>query len=305
MFTAVVTSLLDLDSFNQASYVNATLGGPVNAISGQTLAENGFLYITASKPAQQAGAPISGFQAVATSPDGKTVYGLSPQILPSNSYNVLVVANASDLTQRQTFSVPAGANALAVSPTTGNVYVAVPDGVDIFTLNGDGKGDLTAPVHSSLGNVNGFFPTFVGTVTSLAVHGTAGGDTVYVGGSQGLASGNYSTSAPSAGVTFTAAVPYGFSISSLTTSNDGASLYASSTSAVFDIDGSSLASALAFLAPMESLLAVNSRYIYTVGGSPGELEVFTAGSGTPLQTLQDGVNGVRRPDWRDRWGDLA
>ena len=92
--------------FSGTAIVNATVAGPVTGISNQSLAPGSFLYITAQKPAQQAGAAISGFQSVATSPHGEALYGLSPQIAAATPYNLLVVANASDATQRQTFSLP-------------------------------------------------------------------------------------------------------------------------------------------------------------------------------------------------------
>ena len=119
---------------NTSLYVYATIG---NSISGtvtpvaQNLADGKFAYIYAPEPAQHVGAAISGFQTVATSSDGKTLYAVGPQ--PGTSNRLLIVANASDLTQRQTFSLPAGATAVAVSPTTGNVYVTVPGGVAVFT----------------------------------------------------------------------------------------------------------------------------------------------------------------------------
>ena len=107
-------------------YANATLNGwPVNAISGQVLGNcDDVYYITAQTPQQTVGAVVPGLQAVAASPDGQTLYGVNTQ------QNLLVVANAADLTQRQTFQDGfAQANGVTVSGTVQPVAVAVsPDG---------------------------------------------------------------------------------------------------------------------------------------------------------------------------------
>ena len=110
---------------SSSAFVNATVGGgAVNAIVGQSLAINNVLYVTAQKPAQTVGAVIPGLQNVAVSPDGNFLFAVN------SSQNTLVVANASDLTQRQTFKDGvagvtglSGASAVVESPDGKFVYV--------------------------------------------------------------------------------------------------------------------------------------------------------------------------------------
>ena len=122
-----------------AVYANATLNGwTVNAISGQVLgtsSSNDVYYITAQTPQQTVGAVVPGLQAVAASPDGQTLYGVNTQ------QNLLVVANAADLTQRQTFQNGfAQANGVTVSGLSRPVAVAVsPNGANVYVASANDK----------------------------------------------------------------------------------------------------------------------------------------------------------------------
>src|SRR5208337_4863341 len=171
-------------------YANATLNGwAVNAISGQVLgtsSSNDVYYITAQTPQQTVGAVVPGLQAVAASPDGQTLYGVNTQ------KNLLVVANASDLTQRQTFQNGfAQANGVTVSGLSSPVAVAVsPNGANVYVASANDNIALFS--RSSTGNL-----TFqgavavpeIGALTSLTVSGSASSssDLVFVGGSGGVA----------------------------------------------------------------------------------------------------------------------
>jgi 6-phosphogluconolactonase (cycloisomerase 2 family) len=306
-------------------YANATLNGwPVNAIPAipvQVLADstptiNNALYITAQKPQQTVGTVIPGLQAVAASPDGKTLYGVNTQ------KNLLVVANASNLTQRQTFQQGvAQANGVGVLGTSSPVAVAVsPDGANVYVLSVNGS--LALFSRSSTGDLTfqrsvGVSPIInIGTLTSLAVSGAAGSssDLVFVGGSGGVEEFQGNTSdnqlAPSeVNGTIT-------SISGLSVSRDGRLLYAVSASndALYVLNTSGLSSVGTYTtssvtaanptAPSDTLegasavaVSPNDQSVYVIGGSSGTLTVFqrdlSTNALTWVQTLQDGIDGAR------------
>ncbi len=116
--------------------VTATLGSwAVNGLSNQALSNNGVAYISAQTPTSSVGAVVPSFQSVAVSPDGKTLYGIDTQD------GILVVSNAADLTQLQTFRE--GNNPLngKITPNLGlqnAVSVAVsPNGANVYVIGYD------------------------------------------------------------------------------------------------------------------------------------------------------------------------
>ncbi len=186
---------------------------------------------------------------------------------------------------------------MAVSSISGNVYVAEPGGVDVFTPTGDDKGDLNAPVYYPLDDAIAGISATVGTVESVAVYPIPSGiDIIYVGGSNGIAEGVFFASFD---VPFLAveSVPQG-NFGSLAVSQDGTLLYASGASQneVFDANGVVNPQAL----PGSSgtlAISPNDQYVYVASGTSGTLEVLkrdlSNNQFSPLPTLQDGVNGVR------------
>ena len=134
---------------------------------------------------------------MAASADGTTLYAVGPQ--PGTTSKLLVVANTSDLTQRQTFVLPSGAGPVGVSTTTGNVYVSLPGNtsVEVFIPANDGTaGDLSAGIQMPDSTAFKNWPGDKGTIASLttpdaasngsytyAVNGTTGTLTVTPEGS--------------------------------------------------------------------------------------------------------------------------
>ena len=288
-------------------YASATLNGwPVNAITGQVLGSNGVAYITAQTPQQTVGAVIPGLQAVAASPDGRTLYGVNTQ------QNLLVVANAADLTQRQTFQdgfaqAPSGNQtvgttvsmpnpvAVAVSPDGNNVYVASGSGDQITIFSRSSNGDL---VYQGAQSVS----SGIGSLTSLAVSGSsAGSDRVFVGGSGGVAEFQGDTTANT--LSFLQSNMTIGSISGLAISRDGSLLYAVSASndALYVLNTSGLSSVGTYTttsltaanptAPSNTLegasgvaVSQNDESVYVIGGSSGTLTVFQRNTTTNALT---------------------
>ncbi len=292
-------------------------------------AGNDVYYISARTPSQAGGAPIPSLQATAVSPDGQTVYGVN------SAENLLVVANASNLTQRQTFGnhqaqaigpIVAGLGnpvAVAVSPDGNDVYVVSGTEQEIAIFSRSSTGDL---VFQSALSVSG-----IGSLTSIAVDSaSSGSDVVFVGGTGGVAEfqGNTTTNFLGSPEETTAIT----SINSLSASSDETLLYAvsSNNSALYVLDASTLAldqaltnasvtganpnapsstleGASAVAAPGNpAIVGALSNDVFVVGQTSGTLSVFSRDPSTNvltwLQTLEDGVNGraalPRQPAWR-------
>ena len=296
-------------------YVNATLSGwQVNAISDQSLVAGSVQYITAQSPQPSVGAAIPSLQAVAVSPDGKTLYGVNTQ------ENILVVASASDLTQIQTFqNGNAQAGGTVVSGIGGAIAVAVsPDGRDVYVL-GSTDSAIAVFSRSSTGALTfqqSISVSGIGTLTSLVVAAKPAGsnDSVFVGGSGGVEFFQGNTAKNT--LTLSAQNTSVKSISSLAVSRDGTLLYAvSSTSSallVLKTSGLSLVgtytstsvTARSVQAPADTLDQANGiavsgddHYVYIIGGSSGTLTVLERNLSTNaltwVETLTDGVNGAR------------
>ena len=204
---------------NMTAFVNASLnkGTSVVSLLDQPLFANANpLWITVSQPAQQVAQPIPSLQALAVSPDNKSVYGVN------TAQGLLVVANAGDLTQRQTFTGIGGASAVVVSPDGKFVYVtgAADKDVAIFTRNTT-TGDLTWQQAVSASGHDVF----------QAMTLSPSGDKLYVAGADGVES--FQRNASTGALTSPAFVslPNGIdSFTDLAVSRDGALLYAVSPS---------------------------------------------------------------------------
>ena len=271
-------------------------------------------YITAQSPQPSVGAAIPSLQAVAVSPDGKTLYGVNTQ------ENILVVASASDLTQIQTFQdQSAQAGGTVVSGIGGAIAVAVsPDGRDVYVL-GSTDSAIAVFSRSSTGALTfqqSISVSGIGTLTSLVVAAKPAGsnDSVFVGGSGGVEFFQGNTVKNT--LTLSAQNTSVKSISSLAVSRDGTLLYAvSSTSSallVLKTSGLSLVgtytstsvTAQSVQAPADTLDQANGiavsgddHYVYIIGGSSGTLTVLQRNLSTNaltwVETLTDGVNGAR------------
>ena len=202
-------------------------------------------HITSRRPRRlkSPAALIPGLQAVAVSPDGKTLYGVN------TSESLLVVANALDLTERQTFrdgqvqpgnpnpiAGLGGARAVAVSPDGNDVYVlgAVEEEIAIFARSA--TGDLVFQGAQGV-------PASIGSPTSLAVTSESGGsDLVFVGGTGGLSEFQGNTTAGENSLSVVASTTAIKSISSLVPRSDGAFVYATngSTNAHYMLNATTL-----------------------------------------------------------------
>ncbi len=319
-------------------YMNAALGGwtvslesPSGATSnsaqalsnstsgnGITPADVLAYYLTATTAATSVGAAIPSLQSVAVSPDGKTVYAVN------TAENLLVVANAADLSQRQTFQNQsaqvggivvtglAAPVAVAVSPDGNNVYVVGANNRKIAIFSRSASGDLTFEKTVSLPDV--------APVTSLSIFSAgSGSDLVVVGGAGGVVilQGNTTTDQLTVEATNTTVG----SIRSLAFSASGTVIYATSSSAnaLVVLDSSTLgvlgtytdasltavggtppagtlegASSVAVRAPVAGS---SDEYVYVLGRSSGTLTVLerdeSTGSLTWVQTVVEGVSGGR------------
>jgi 6-phosphogluconolactonase (cycloisomerase 2 family) len=278
--------------------VSASVGGVAGTsttLSNQAIAAGQVLYISAQQIAAPTQSTVSSLTAVTASSDGHTTYAVSN--------NTLVVANA-DGSQRQVLqdgsrtggtggnvSGLTGASDVAVSANGQFVYVtsSTADTIAIFSRSTT-TGDLT------------FLQTVSGTANTYSTLTlSADGTHLYAGGPAGLTAYtvNPTTGALSGAQSASGLASLG--VNEIVQSADGSHLFvatASSSLAVLDsatlvvtqtLSGSALGLAGA------SDLALTGNNLYVTSATGNTLAVFTvAGSTlTYLQTLSNGVSGVR------------
>jgi 6-phosphogluconolactonase (cycloisomerase 2 family) len=174
-------------------YLDASIGGSTftmltNAQLGDS-SSNDIVYLSSVEAAQSVGAAIPGLQNLAVSPDGNTLYGVN------TTQNLLVVANAADLTERQTFqngiatvtglggasAVVAANNAAA---TAVHVYVAGATSKQVAFFATDSNGNLV--FKNAMSSPNGNF------FQALAL--APDGSMLFAAGPNGVAAFNRDTS---------------------------------------------------------------------------------------------------------------
>ncbi len=248
------------------------------------------VYLTLPRTPQQAGLPIPSIQALAVDPSNQNVYAVN------TAEGLLVVGNAGDLTQRQTF-VATGANQVAVSPNGNFVLVESATSQSVTVYHRDHTtGDLSAPSTFSDASHNVF--------QTMAF--SPSGNTLYVAGTAGVESLQFSNGTLSS-PTF-AAKPDGVgSFTDVAVSRDGTLVYAVSPTnnalvvlnagTLSPISGSPFTVAGAQQVAVSPDVTSGFEDVYVLGGSSATLAVFQrkiSSNGISLiQTLVDGQNGVR------------
>ena len=286
-------------------YVNASLSGPFNNLSGQALSEDNALYITAQFGNQSAGLPLTGLQSITTSSDGNSVYALSV------TNNVLVVAN-HDLSLRQEIAVN-GLNAdsqVVLSPDGRFVYVTEPLSNSVAVFRTNGTNPLTTPQPSvSLSNSQ--------TAGAMVINPNA--PQAFLGGPGGLMSYSLNSDGSLTAKSDSYQLPTnGGTITELALSNDSGHpqfLYAidpqTSTLMVFNLSkpnplsSGPVASFSGSVNGLEDISAIavspDDQYIYATSADGATLAVFQRNlhpqpNTNPfswLQTLEQSVNGVK------------
>ncbi len=274
-------------------YVNATLGGPSSlALVDSDLLLNSALYITDVESAAPSGAgtPITGLQVGLPGNDGSSLYALN------TAGNLLITANQSDLTERQSINLGSGAlpTSLAESGTS-YLYVGESDS-RIATYSLDSGGNVTASSLTTKGTAD---PVVAMALTSGGILDVAEKGAIEkftVNTSNGTLSGASKSTATAVaslvGLATSSHESWTFGISSANNTvvliNPTSLAVTQGPSAVPSTSTATGTSAIA--------VSPDGAYVYVVSGASASLAVFSYASNAltlAAPIAQDGVNGAR------------